>query len=107
RRRAVNDRRHEQTGGFRRDPRLDRDKSPGVALGFQPIIALPRLSVVRIRKRAEMYTRYRTRVAPVMLAIAASTLVIVQPSAQGARPPDITGNWRLDNAEDPGQPPLA
>ena len=25
----------------------------------------------------------------------------------GARPPDIAGEWRLDSAEDPGQPPLA
>jgi hypothetical protein len=54
-----------------------------------------------------MYIRDRTRVAPLLLALAAATLVIVHPSAQGGRPPDITGNWRLDNAEDPGQPPLA
>ena len=25
----------------------------------------------------------------------------------GARPPDIAGEWRLDQGEDPGQPPLA
>ena len=54
-----------------------------------------------------MDTRIRTRVAPLLLAVAAATLVIVRPSAQGGRPPDIAGNWRLDNAEDPGQPPLA
>ena len=51
-----------------------------------------------------MDTRNRTRIAPLLLAFAAATLVIGRPSAQGGRPPDITGNWRLDNAEDPGQP---
>ena len=57
--------------------------------------------------RGDMDTRNRTRVAPLLLALAAATLVIIRPSAQGARPPDIAGEWRLDNAEDPGQPPLA
>jgi glyoxylase-like metal-dependent hydrolase (beta-lactamase superfamily II) len=42
-----------------------------------------------------------------LLTLAAITLVGVRPSAQGGRPPEIAGEWRLDNAEDPGQPPLA
>ena len=54
-----------------------------------------------------MDIRSRIRVAPLLLALAAATAVTVHPVAQGGRPPDITGNWRLDNAEDPGQPPLA
>ena len=54
-----------------------------------------------------MDTRNRMRIAGFLLALAAATLATVRPSAQGARPPDIAGEWRLDNAEDPGQPPLA
>jgi glyoxylase-like metal-dependent hydrolase (beta-lactamase superfamily II) len=42
---------------------------------------------------------------PLALLIAATG--IRPTSAQGGRPPDIAGEWRLDNAEDPGQPPLA
>ena len=42
------------------------------------------------------------------MALGAASLLSIHPVAQGGgRPPDITGNWRLDNAEDPGQPPLA
>lgn len=41
----------------------------------------------------------------VILALAAS--ITIGLSAQAGRPPDITGTWRVDNAEDPGQPPLA
>jgi hypothetical protein len=45
----------------------------------------------------------------VMLAAAAAALLNVDTSAQGggARPPDIAGEWRLDQGEDPGQPPGA
>src|SRR5688572_7881524 len=49
----------------------------------------------------------RVRVAGVVLAVAAATVASIRTSAQGARPPDIAGEWRLDSAEDPGQPPLA
>jgi glyoxylase-like metal-dependent hydrolase (beta-lactamase superfamily II) len=49
----------------------------------------------------------RVRVAGVVLAVAAATVASMRTSAQGARPPDIAGEWRLDSAEDPGQPPLA
>ena len=42
-----------------------------------------------------------------LLAVAAAGFVHVVTSAQAARPPDFAGEWRLDNAEDPGQPPLA
>jgi glyoxylase-like metal-dependent hydrolase (beta-lactamase superfamily II) len=42
-----------------------------------------------------------------LLAVAAAALVSLRLSAQGARPPDIAGEWRVDSAEDPGQPPLA
>ena len=49
----------------------------------------------------------RTRLAPLLLALAAATLVVIRPSAQGARAPDIAGEWRLDQGEDPGQPPAA
>jgi glyoxylase-like metal-dependent hydrolase (beta-lactamase superfamily II) len=47
--------------------------------------------------------------AGLLLALAAAMVVNIRTSAQGggARPPDIAGEWRLDNAEDPGQPPLA
>ena len=54
-----------------------------------------------------MNIRNRTRVAPLLLALAAVTLVTLRPSAQGGRAPDIAGEWRVDNAEDPGQPPFA
>jgi glyoxylase-like metal-dependent hydrolase (beta-lactamase superfamily II) len=44
-----------------------------------------------------------------VIAIAAASINI-RVAAQlggGGRPPDIAGEWRLDSAEDPGQPPLA
>ena len=41
------------------------------------------------------------------LALAASVSITIGLSAQAGRPPDLTGTWRVDNAEDPGQPPLA
>jgi len=47
------------------------------------------------------------RVAGLVLAVAAAAAAGIRTSAQGARPPDIAGEWRLDSAEDPGQPPLA
>jgi glyoxylase-like metal-dependent hydrolase (beta-lactamase superfamily II) len=40
-------------------------------------------------------------------ALAAAAVVTAGMSAQSARPPDIAGEWRLDQGEDPGQPPLA
>ena len=46
----------------------------------------------------------------VMVVIAASAAMLnVRTSAQGGggRPPDIAGEWRLDQGEDPGQPSLA
>jgi glyoxylase-like metal-dependent hydrolase (beta-lactamase superfamily II) len=49
----------------------------------------------------------RTRVAGLLVALCAVTAVGIRTSAQGGRPADIAGEWRLDNAEDPGQPPLA
>src|SRR5688572_30040557 len=49
----------------------------------------------------------RTRVAGFLLATATVAFVTIDTSAQGGRPPDIAGEWRVDNAEDPGQPPLA
>ena len=49
----------------------------------------------------------RTHEAGLLLAVAATAVVSVGVSAQGDRPPDIAGEWRLDSAEDPGQPPLA
>src|SRR5687767_2020556 len=44
-----------------------------------------------------------------MLLTAAAALLNVRTSAQGggARPPDIAGEWRLDQGEDPGQPSLS
>jgi glyoxylase-like metal-dependent hydrolase (beta-lactamase superfamily II) len=47
-------------------------------------------------------------VAALLLALAAAS-VSIRTAAQGGggRPPDIAGEWRLDSAEDPGQPPLA
>ena len=49
----------------------------------------------------------RARVAWLLAAVAAATFVNSRLAAQQGRPPDIAGEWRLDNAEDPGQPPLA
>ena len=56
-----------------------------------------------------MTRRNRLRLAAVLLAIATATVLNLRVAAQGggARPPDIAGEWRLDSAEDPGQPPLA
>ncbi len=45
-----------------------------------------------------------------LVVLAVAVPVNLSVSAQGgggARPPDIAGEWRLDSAEDPGQPPLA
>src|SRR5688500_2350730 len=50
-------------------------------------------------------TLMRPAIAFAVLALAVA--VNLRLSAQGARPPDIAGEWRLDSAEDPGQPPLA
>ena len=49
----------------------------------------------------------KMRVAAVLLVLPMVAVVNIRTAAQGARPPDIAGEWRLDNAEDPGQPPLA
>lgn len=54
-----------------------------------------------------MTLRTRTRALAVLLALGAAAAVNIRTSAQSGRPPDIAGEWRLDNAEDPGQPPLA
>ena len=45
----------------------------------------------------------------VLLITAAAAVLNVRTSAQGggARPPDIAGEWRLDQGEDPGQPSLS
>ena len=53
--------------------------------------------------------RTHLRVSAVILAAAAAGLMNVRTDAQGggARPPDIAGEWRLDQGEDPGQPPGA
>lgn len=48
-----------------------------------------------------------TRFVAVLLALAAVLAGHSRTAAQSARPPDIAGEWRVDNAEDPGQPPLA
>ena len=50
------------------------------------------------------------RGAVLVIAIAAAASINIRVAAQlggGGRPPDIAGEWRLDSAEDPGQPPLA
>src|SRR3954465_8190560 len=53
--------------------------------------------------------RIRVRLAAISLAAVAAGLMTVRTDAQGggARPPDIAGEWRLDQGEDPGQPPGA
>ena len=50
-----------------------------------------------------------SRVLAALLITAAAALLNVRATAQGggARPPDIAGEWRLDQGEDPGQPALA
>ena len=51
-----------------------------------------------------------TRAAALLFTIAAATLLNVRTSAQfgaGGRAPDIAGEWRVDQGEDPGQPSLA
>lgn len=48
-----------------------------------------------------------SRILALLLAAAAVPAVTIRTSAQQGRPPDIAGEWRVDNAEDPGQPPLA
>jgi len=57
-----------------------------------------------------MTTRDWLRGAALTIAIAAVASINIRVAAQlggGGRPPDIAGEWRLDSAEDPGQPPLA
>jgi glyoxylase-like metal-dependent hydrolase (beta-lactamase superfamily II) len=54
-----------------------------------------------------MTVRNRARTAGLLIVVAAIGAVGLRVGAQGARPPDIAGEWRLDSAEDPGQPPLA
>ncbi len=54
-----------------------------------------------------MRRRIRAWLAGAAIAVAAATLVDSGTLAQGGRPPDIAGEWRLDQGEDPGQPPAA
>jgi len=57
-----------------------------------------------------MPTRERLRTVGLALVVAVAVIVNLRVSAQfggGGRAPDIAGEWRLDSAEDPGQPPLA
>ena len=54
-----------------------------------------------------MSRRNRMRMAGVVLTGLAAVAFTLPAVAQGPRPPDIAGEWRLDSAEDPGQPPLA
>ncbi len=54
-----------------------------------------------------MRSRNRTWPARLGMAVAAAAFVSAGTLAQGVRPPDIAGEWRLDQGEDPGQPPLA
>ena len=54
-----------------------------------------------------MTARNRARTAGLLVVVAAVAVVSLRVAAQGARPPDIAGEWRLDSAEDPGLPPLA
>jgi glyoxylase-like metal-dependent hydrolase (beta-lactamase superfamily II) len=53
----------------------------------------------------------RSAIMLVALAAAIAVNLRIGAAAQGLgqvpRPPDIAGEWRLDSAEDPGQPPLA
>jgi glyoxylase-like metal-dependent hydrolase (beta-lactamase superfamily II) len=53
--------------------------------------------------------RTRATITAAMLAAVAAITMTVRTDAQsgGARPPDIAGEWRLDQGEDPGQPPGA
>ncbi len=62
-----------------------------------------------------MHTLTRTRVASFLLLVGAAVLGTVPGRTQPARPqapPDISGEWSLENHEDPGalgaqgQPPL-
>jgi glyoxylase-like metal-dependent hydrolase (beta-lactamase superfamily II) len=59
-----------------------------------------------------MIMRSGLRAAAVLVAIGVAASINIRVDAQlglggGGRPPDIAGEWRLDSAEDPGQPPLA
>ncbi len=53
--------------------------------------------------------RTRLTLTALLLAAAVAGVMTVRTDAQGggARPPDIAGEWRLDQGEDPGQPPGA
>ena len=54
------------------------------------------------------WSRIRTAALIVVIAIAASVnFRVTAQFGNAGRPPDIAGEWRLDSAEDPGQPPLA
>jgi len=47
------------------------------------------------------------RFLALLLALIAVSFTSTRISAQAGRPPDLSGPWRVDNAEDPGQPPLS
>src|SRR5687768_2674090 len=42
-----------------------------------------------------------------LLTVISVASINLRIAAQGARPPDLAGEWRLDQGEDPGQPPAA
>jgi len=54
-------------------------------------------------------TKTTSHAIALLLVALAAALLNVRTSAQGggARPPDIAGEWRLDQGEDPGQPSLS
>src|SRR5688500_20394255 len=67
------------------------------------------IRVVAIRTATSRLALTGSRLLAVLLITAAAALLNVRTSAQGggARPPDIAGEWRLDQGEDPGQPSLS
>src|ERR671924_656580 len=46
-------------------------------------------------------------IALLFVALAAATLNVRTSAQGGGRPPDLAGEWRLDQGEDPGQPSLS
>ena len=53
------------------------------------------------------WLRRAALVIAILIAASINLRVVAQFGGGGGRPPDIAGEWRLDSAEDPGQPPLA